>query len=411
MEMKPIRNILFNLSKKYNLDLELVTHFAFVFGLEKTKKILDSLKIPSKNVYLLVNKNKIQTKGKYKSKRITPQRVKKQFIDMGINLQEMQGWEDVLVYEVEKDEYLPEHPKNVVVNWGAVKHVMLGGDVNARVIKEHDGFGINERVSIRDPEGNLIAEGLTVLDSDSISKVNKVIIRNSRSKYVIPRFTSFKIYQRGGYVILKHHHVIVSRLIEKLKPKSILIHAKHSLEIIPAIKVVSPSTRVDVILTSRSEAKEVRSELRRLELLKNVNILVGKPLTILKKEKFGYKHDLVLIEPHNSRVGNRPLLQSRVREKDLLHFSQTQEHVISSAATHVKPGGYLIYFVSSFLPVETRIHEESTRVMKYLEVSRDLPLDDEFLKAFFTSNKMSYINDPSEDPHDGAHVCVYEPIE
>jgi 16S rRNA (cytosine967-C5)-methyltransferase len=314
---------------------ELFNRYCSFYSEQRAQAIIDSLSKPVKKFAIRVNISLISREETR-------------------SLFEVKGWktachplmEEVILIDTKGPmsvPYLPNAPL-VVADKIASESVLVGAPLYAVGIKKKQKFRKNQEISIVSPKYQIVATGITRINSKSKKKTGTAI-ENSHSFFQVPSLRVVGVYSNGFSTSQSLPAIYVSHVLDP-KPDETIV----DLCAAPGGKSTSAALlsndKANIIAFDRSHHRllKMEKELQRLKI-SNVKTINANSLKYLKNHTI--KADKVIVDPSCSATGVRPKVYELTTEKEIESVSNYQKAFLWTANKIVRPGGIITYSTCS----------------------------------------------------------------
>ncbi|RLE66666.1 MAG: 16S rRNA methyltransferase [Thermoprotei archaeon] len=329
----PFLTAAINLAKKYNLHVDSVISIAGLYGIRETEYILKALKSPGKRYFIRVNTLKASR-----------EEVLAEMKDSGFEAKPYSLLEEAIYLPIRGPYRVKIYPKKVIADKKAAESVYLGANLYAvgvlKIIgKAHEG----DRVTITDPTGFPVGEGVLAMDPDRIfSKRRGLAVKTVRSVFDVPSIRELDLYKRG-WVYDQSLPAIISVRNLSLKPgfKVIDLCAAPGGKTSHAAQLMENAGEILAVDRSKPKVRKLRENLQRLGV-KIVKILEAdaRYLDLIVEER---DFDAAIVDPPCSSLGVRPKLSSQISMRNVLNLSRYQFQFLKVASKLVRRRGRILY--------------------------------------------------------------------
>lgn len=386
------------LAAKYEFSTAAVEQLAKLYPFSRVESILTSLKTPTRRYFLRVNTLKA-----------TSTEVVEKLRELGLNAQIYEMLPDAIFLPVEGPFPVKPSDKVVVAKKDAAESVYQGanlyasGVLNARKVKEGD------KVSIVNPRGRVVAEGVAMMDGDDMVARNRglAVLVNS-SIYKVPSVRELDIYKQGLIYDQSLPSIIAGHV---LSPKSdwlvIDMCAAPGGKATHVAQLMGDSGRVIAIDRSRARVDKIRENAMRLGLSSvETRVADSRYLDVLSDDLVGA--DAIILDPPCSALGVRPNLYYERGEGDFRALSNYQRQFLRVAAKLLRKGGLLLYSTCTLT-----LEENEYNVLYAIEqYGFRLKIQPVFIGATGFAGSTSYVQRFEPDAHDtpGFFIALLEKI-
>jgi len=211
------------------------------------------------------------------------------------------------------------------------------GVINAKHVRAGD------RVTVVDPRGFPVAEGIAEIDGDEMESISKgLAVRTIRSVYKVPSIRELKVYREG----LIHDQSLPSILaVHILSPKEwwrvVDMCAAPGGKATHAAQLMNDKGEVLAIDRSREKVKKIEENKNRLGI-RSIKTFIRDSRYLDLEEEF-HNVDAVILDPPCSSLEVRPKLYYERGLEDIKSLSKYQRQFLSVASKIVKKGGFVLY--------------------------------------------------------------------
>lgn len=322
-----------NLARKYNFHLDSVISIAGLYGIEETENILKAIKSPGKRYFIRVNTLKVSR-----------EEVLAELKHAGFEARTYPLLKEAIYLPIRGPYPIKTYPKRVIADKKAAESVYLGANLYAvGILKVIGKIREGDRVTITDPAGFPVAEGIMVMDpEEAFSKRKGLAVKTIKSVFDVPSIRELEIY-RQGWVYDQSLPAIIS--VRNLNPKPgfkiVDLCAAPGGKTSHAAQLMENSGEILAVDRSKPKVRRLRENLQRLGI-RNVKILEAdaRYLDLIIEER---DFDAAIVDPPCSSLGVRPKLSSRVSRRNILSLSRYQFQFLKVASKLVKRGGRILY--------------------------------------------------------------------
>lgn len=320
------------LSKTFGFSPEVVTKIVDIYGLWRTERILSSLKKPGKRYFLRVNTLKASR-----------DEAKTRLEEEGITAHVFPYLKDTLYISVKGPFEVRVQEKKVVADKAAAESVYMGANLYAPGVITAKRVKAGDRVTVVDPRGFPVAEGIAEIDGDEMESIPKgLAVRTIRSVYKVPSIRELKVYREG----LIHDQSLPSILaVHILSPKEwwrvVDMCAAPGGKATHAAQLMNDKGEVLAIDRSREKVKKIEENKNRLGI-RSIKTFIRDSRYLDLEEEF-HNVDAVILDPPCSSLGVRPKLYYERGLEDIKSLSKYQRQFLSVASKIVKKGGFVLY--------------------------------------------------------------------
>ena len=320
------------LSKTFGFSPEVVTKIVDIYGLWRTERILSSLKKPGKRYFLRVNTLKASR-----------DEAKTRLEEEGITAHVFPYLKDTLYISVKGPFEVRVLEKKVVADKAAAESVYMGANLYAPGVITAKRVKAGDRVTVVDPRGFPVAEGIAEIDGDEMESIPKgLAVRTIRSVYKVPSIRELKVYREG----LIYDQSLPSILaVHILSPKEwwrvVDMCAAPGGKATHAAQLMNDKGEVLAIDRSREKVKKIEENKNRLGI-RSIKTFIRDSRYLDLEEEF-HNVDAVILDPPCSSLGVRPKLYYERGLEDIKSLSKYQRQFLSVASKIVKKGGFVLY--------------------------------------------------------------------
>lgn len=311
--------------------MELINALRKVYG-NDIEGFLDSLSIPPSRYYVRVN-----------TLRTTVEEVISRLRSRGIDAYRDENIPEAIYFPIRGPYDVPTSNKVVIADKRAAESVMLGADLYIPGVLGGD-FSKGSEVNVVTPYGDVVAYGISLIDSDELRKhSNGIAVKVIRSVYEVVKIRELVEYSEGLIYPQSLPSMLVSRLMNPLDGEFIVdTCAAPGGKTGHLIELSNGKAIIYAFDHSASKVKDMLYELNRLGHVGLVKVFKADS-RYLHIDYPWLKADKVLIDPPCSSLGVIPKLADSKRYKDILTLARYQIQFIRSAISIVKPGGLIVY--------------------------------------------------------------------
>ena len=320
------------LSKAFGFSPEVVTKIVDIYGLWRTERILSLLKKPGKRYFLRVNTLKASR-----------DEAKTRLEEEGITAHVFPYLKDTLYISVKGPFEVRVQEKKVVADKAAAESVYMGANLYAPGVITAKRVKAGDRVTVVDPRGFPVAEGIAEIDGDEMENISKgLAVRTIRSVYKVPSIRELKVYREG----LIYDQSLPSILaVHILSPKEwwrvVDMCAAPGGKATHAAQLMNDKGEVLAIDRSREKVKKIEENKNRLGI-RSIKTFIRDSRYLDLEEEF-HNVDAVILDPPCSSLGVRPKLYYERGLEDIKSLSKYQRQFLSVASKIVKKGGFVLY--------------------------------------------------------------------
>ncbi|RLE83300.1 MAG: hypothetical protein DRJ41_05100 [Thermoprotei archaeon] len=320
------------LSKTFGFSPEVVTKIVDIYGLWRTERILSLLKKPGKRYFLRVNTLKASR-----------DEAKTRLEEEGITAHVFPYLKDTLYISVKGPFEVRVQEKKVVADKAAAESVYMGANLYAPGVITAKRVKAGDRVTVVDPRGFPVAEGIAEIDGDEMENISKgLAVRTIRSVYKVPSIRELKVYREG----LIYDQSLPSILaVHILSPKEwwrvVDMCAAPGGKATHAAQLMNDKGEVLAIDRSREKVKKIEENKNRLGI-RSIKTFIRDSRYLDLEEEF-HNVDAVILDPPCSSLGVRPKLYYERGLEDIKSLSKYQRQFLSVASKIVKKGGFVLY--------------------------------------------------------------------
>ncbi len=252
--------------------------------------------------------------------------------------------------------HIDDRYRKVVADKRAAEAVMMGSNLYAPGILYADNVSKGDRVTIVDPNGTPVAEGIALMSWEEVKlKGRGKAVEVTKSIYKSIRVSELPGYEDGLIYGQSWPSMHVARILDP-GPRELIVDMNAA----PGGKVshiaqLAPGSRI-IAVDRESKVGRLRATLNRLGI-RNVEVVPGdsRSLTRIMPGLEG-RVDAVIIDPPCTNLGVIPKIRDRKTLKDALTLSRYQRGFIREAYRLLRRGGRLVYSTCTLTTVENELN-------------------------------------------------------
>ncbi|MEM2185686.1 MAG: RsmB/NOP family class I SAM-dependent RNA methyltransferase [Thermofilaceae archaeon] len=320
------------LAASYGFSPAAVKRLAELYS-DRVEGILASLRTPARRYFLRVNTLKA-----------TPAEVVEELRRQGFEAHVFEALSDAIFLPVKGPFYVRRLEKTVVAKKEAAESVYQGAHLYAPGVLNAKGVKEGERVNVVSPRGDLVAEGVAMMDGEEmVARKQGLAVRVEVSVFKVPSIRELDVYRRGLVYDQSLPAIVAGHVLDP-KPDWLVVDmcASPGGKATHAAQLMGGSGRVVAVDRSRSKVAKIEENARRLGL-GNIEVRVAdsRYLDVDAEDLVG--SDAVILDPPCSALGVRPNLYYERGEREFQTLSEYQRQFLRVAARLLRKGGLLLY--------------------------------------------------------------------
>jgi len=320
------------LASRYSFSLPAVRRLAELYP-HRVEGILASLKTPPRRYFLRVNTLKA-----------SPQEVVEELRGLGLEAYVYERLPDAIYLPVRGPFPVRRLSKVVVARKEAAESVYQGAHLYAPGVLDAKGVREGDEVSVVDPRGHVVAEGVAVMDGEEmVSRSRGLAVEVRASVYRAPSVRELEVYKRG-LVYDQSLPAIVAGHVLSPEPGWLVVDlcAAPGGKATHAAQLMKGEGRVVAIDRSERKASRILENARRLGLA-NIEVRVADSRYVDVEMEDLRGADAVILDPPCSALGLRPTLYYERGEGEFRSLSEYQRQFLRAAVGILRRGGLLLY--------------------------------------------------------------------
>ncbi len=319
-----------NFSKKYQFSQDVINLFWEKYG-ERTEKIIQALKQPSKNYAIRVNTLKV-----------TSEKVIEILQEMNIQAEIHPELDEVVLLPVKGPFSVPEYEKKVVVDKFTAESLIQGADLFAPGVLRASKIRLGDMVTIIDKTGECIAAGKAMMTAREMLQLKKgLAVKILYSRYKIFSIRESQLFKKGYIFDQSFPSILVSKILDPQPYEFVLdLCAAPGGKATHIAQIMRNKGCIIAIDRSKPRIKRIKEHILRLGI-KNLQVFHGDSRNL--PEKYHHCADKILLDPPCSALGVRPKLQVFTTKRDIINLVRYQRQFLEAVANYIKPNGILVY--------------------------------------------------------------------
>lgn len=326
------RSWIYLFSEKLMFSYESVVKLVDLYGFNKAKNILFSLRSPGDKYFLRINTLKA-----------CREEVLERLVNEGVKAYTYPVLDDTIYLKIKGPFEVRILDKKVIVDKEAAESVYMGANLYAPGVKKAERIKAGERVTIVDPYGHPVGEGIAEMDSEEMMFSRRgLAVRTVRSVYKVPSVRELKAYKDGLIYDQSLPSIVASHVLSPKEGwKVVDMCASPGGKATHVAQIMRDKGEIFAVDRSESKVRRIKENAERLGI-SSIKMFVRDSRYLDLDEMFS-EADAVILDPPCSSLGVRPKLYYERGLRDIYSLSRYQRQFLKVASRIVKKGGLVLY--------------------------------------------------------------------